>query len=1058
MSFVHFHRHSHWSRLDGLGTGEQWAAEAAKAGQHALALTDHDNISGALEHMDACDKHNIMAINGVEAYFRPNRFVIGQKEWVNTYFHMVLLAKTYKGWQNLVKITSLAYHTGFYNKPCIDWALLEEYGEGLICSTACISGPLADALVKGDAEVRDMVHRLQTIFGDDLVIEIMPHDWDKQRELNLGLISVANHFGVRMIATVDAHYPFADWYDTQKVLTLISTNTTVKEHDEKNQMRRQAGEDTYDLGHAGLYLMNEQDVCAGFRKHHPNIPEPVWREAIDNTGRLAGEIDPYVLDRTLKLPKVMPSEQAAFEQLRRWCKEGLKRIGKEDDAEYQKRVAYELDIMKAKRVCDYMVLVARAVHWAKSTDPIEPGDPPKKPIRVGSGRGSAAGSMVSYLCQITALDPIGHKLLFERFLNPDREGLPDIDIDFESGRRDEVKAWWRFKYGKENVADVVAHSTFAPRAVIQDIARIFGIDYVRTKRVTDTIDPVHDPDLKTIRLTNKEVDSYLNDYPDLWRHAERIEGMVKGLSKHAGGVVITTRPTNESGMPTLRTGKDASVRTAWGEPAEAPVISKYGYVKIDALSIKGMDQQQHVIDSVWEHHQERLELDALKVCVDPYAVDDKVMDVFRKGRFLGVNQLESKGITQFVKQIKPTTAVDIIAALALYRPGPLGGDGMAFEYAKRKNGLVKWELPHPDTEPFLGDTYGILCFQEQVMEIFRALAGYSLAEADGIRKVISKLYRLKGDGPEKAMAKHKNDFLERNILSADAALKVWNEVAPFCGYSFNRAHAAGYGVQAYQDAWEKAYYPVHFYASMLSLEPEKAGAATREARHFGVKVSAPDINKSGRGFSIDVDSNIMRYGLIGIKNVADAAIHEIEAKRPFESYEDFEARVEKKKCNKRVKDSLVMAGAFDAFGEREMFTEEELVEAEIEYLGMSVTVPSQLEKYREFLEANIYTQLEMEDMDDEESIIVGGEVMGVREVVTKKGKNPGQQMGFLDLAFDDNEWSITFFPAVWQANRELLLSQVPVMVSGKTQYRNDEYGIIGFNVKPLEEVYQEAQD
>jgi DNA polymerase-3 subunit alpha len=1056
MSFVHFHRHGHHSRLDGLGTGEQWASEAARLGQQALALTDHDNLSGALEHMDACDKHGIMSINGVEAYFRPNRFVIGEKEWLHTYFHLVLLAKSYQGWLNLIKITSQAYHTGFYGKPCVDWALLEEFGEGLICSTACISGPLADALLKGDAEVRDIMGRFRRIFGDNLVIEIMPHDWDKQRELNLGLISAANHFGVRMIATVDAHYPFADWYDTQKILTLISTNTTIEEHANKNAMRRKAGEDTYDLGHAGLYLMTEEDVAAGFRAHHPNIPEPIWQDAIGNTGRLAAEIDPFVLDRTLKLPKVMSSEKAAYEQLKAWCDEGLERIGKADDDVYQDRVTYELGIMRDKRVCDYMVLVARAVHWAKSTDPIQPDLPPKRPIRVGSGRGSAAGSIVSYLCQITALDPIGHKLLFERFLNPDRVGLPDIDIDFESGRRDEVKEWWRYKYGDENVADVVAHSTFAPRAVIQDVARIMGIDYLRTKQVTDSIDPVHDPDLKTIRLTNKLVDSYLTDFPDLWHHAERLEGMCKGLSKHAGGVVITTLPTNDSGMPTLRTGKDASVRTAWGEPVGAPVISKYGYVKIDALSIAGMDQQQQVVDSVWEHQQERIELDSLKVCIDPYEVDDKVMDVFRKGRFLGINQLESKGITQFVKQIKATTLVDIIAALALYRPGPLGGDGMAFEYAKRKNGLVEWDFPHETCEPFLADTYGILVFQEQVMQIFSALAGYSLAEADGIRKLISKLYRLKGDGPQREMAKYKTDFLERNILTAHDASAVWNQVAPFCAYSFNRAHSAGYGVQAYQDAWEKAYYPVHFYAALLSLEPEKAAAATREARHFGVRVSAPDINKSGRGFSIDVDSNIMRYGLIGIKNVADASIKAIEAHRPYTSYDDFDARVPKKSCNKRVKESLVLAGAFDAFGERDMLTQEEIVDAEISMLGMSVTVPNALEKYRPYLQANIYTQIEVEELEDDESVIIGGEVLGIREVTTKKGKNPGQLMGFVDLAFDDSEWSVTFFPGPWNENRALLLSQVPMMIRGKKQERNGEAGIIGFGAAPLEELYQEG--
>jgi DNA polymerase-3 subunit alpha len=427
IDFVHLHRHSDHSALDGAGTAFQFAARAADLGQPYLAQTDHGNINGALKHLKACEQYGIIPIQGVESYWRPNRLV-READWRFRRWHLILLAINLKGWHNLIKITSEAFHSGMYQSPCVDWELLEQNHEGLICTASCALGPVAFLLENGtDAAVDDFIDQALKIFGERFFVEIMPHDWDRQRDLNLELVSLANRRGFGYYATVDSHYVLPDWASTQKIVALIGTNTTIAEAAAKNKERLANGEEIYELGHEGLHLMAGDEVRERFLQYHPNLGEQVVDRAIATTLDVARMVKPYITDRALKMPQ-LPAGIDPEQELIAWCREGMKRIGKEGDERYEKQLEYELSIIRSRNNFSYMWIVGDLVRWAKSDAPLPPSKdehdlPRKKPIRLGAGRGSAAGSLVCYLSGITGVDPIAHKLKFERFMNPGRKGI-----------------------------------------------------------------------------------------------------------------------------------------------------------------------------------------------------------------------------------------------------------------------------------------------------------------------------------------------------------------------------------------------------------------------------------------------------------------------------------------------------------------------------------------------------------------------------------------------------------------------------------------------------------
>ena len=1047
MTYIELHRHSSFSTLDGCGSPRQFAERAAELGMWALSQTDHGNLNGALYHIKACDEFGIQPILGIEAYYRPDRRVQGQKDWQHRRWHMVLLAQNLTGWHNLVRLSSEAFATGFYQSPCIDDELLDMYGEGVACTTSCVAGPLTYLIENAnEAQIDAWLDRMAMRFKDRFYIAIQPHLFDRQVAINPELVHRAARKGLPLIAEGDAHYPYEGWASTQKIVTLISTNTTIAEAKAANKDRIEKGLEVYEIGHEGLHLMSEEEISSRFAKHHPSLPESVWREAISNTEIVAQSCIPFMLDRSLKMPRGAPTMEEAERRVMEWVREGMDRIGKTGDPQYERQIEHEMSIMRKKRVFDYIYLTGDVVRWARSTDPLpptaeDPNPASKHPIRVGSSRGSAGASLVCYCCRITGINPINHRLKFERFLNPGRKGLPDIDIDFPDDKRDLVKEYVARKYGRDHVADIMAMSRFTPRSAIRDVARIMGVDYDHTKSVTDLIDPVHDEDLEDMRQSMPEIDKWARMNPTAWQEAVRLENkadpLCSRISKHAGGVVITPGPVTDH-MPTIRASEsDGMPRTAWSETPRLSIVDDFGFCKWDFLSIRGMTQQNSIVTMVAERTGEHIDLDQLPVCFDPYAVEDEVMEVFRAGLTLGVWQFEGQAITSYIKRARPENVVDLSAINALFRPGPMGAGGHE-RYIKHKNGLEPYEIPIP-LIPVLSDTYGTYPFQEQIMEIFQVLVGYSAAQADDVRKEIDKLNRGKSDQGRIRLAARKDEFISQasDKIGEERAKELWEGILPFTGYSFNRPHASGYSVQAYQDAWLKVHYPLEFYAVLLTLEDEKAPAAIKESRYFGVQLDVPDINRSQIGFSVDHDTRVIRFGLIGVDGIGDIAARQAFENQPYHTLLEFDMKNSFKgtKLNKGHRQALLEAGALDSLGARADWTESQKASAEMRRLGMALRVGGTFGAEEELISRNVHSQDEVEAMAVDERVVIAGRVTELKKMRIGKGVNKGKDMARARLRFGLDWFDLIFFYRAYSEFGALLEPGRGLIVDGKKDAR-----------------------
>lgn len=1014
MAFVHLHRHSEWSLLDGTGTAVQYAERAAELGQPGIAQTDHGNLAGALHHYTACKQVGVTPILGMEAYFRPERHT--KNETNKEYYHLVLLAKDIRGWHNLMRLASEAYSSGFYYKPCVDFELLEKYNEGLICSTACMSSYICKSITRGDElTVQHTIDKLKSYFGDDLFIEIMPHDFDDQRMLNIELVNLASDNGVPVVATVDAHYPYKEWAETQDIVLMMATGQSF----EKRRAKKDAGEDVYKFDCESLYLMSEDEVRLAFKQWHPNLPSGIVDESIANTFEALDRVVPMLMSKRQKMPRVEGDPEKIVWD---WCQDGLKRIGKDGDPLYEERLKYEFGVLKKNEVLDYFVIVGDVCHFCA-----------RENIRMGCGRGSAAGCLVSYLVGITHIDPIPHGLLFERFLNPDRKGMPDIDLDFQSDRRDEVKKYLAEKYGEDHVADICAFQTFKPRAAIQKIARVYDL-HKEAKVVSDTIDEKETMELERLATLNPTLEKFSVDHPDAWTHACRVQGQTSTLSKHAGGVVITDKPIAEY-MPTMNDKKGGTL-TQWGARADFNIIDDYGFMKIDVLGLKGLAMQEYACDLIEKRTGERIRLNQLPVCADPHATQEKTLQAFTEGLVLGVWQFSgSPGFAKLARSFRPDWLGDLGAANAIYRPGPLGGK-VHEHYTKRKFGQEKVHYYHESAEEALKETYGLIVYQEQIMELAKRMGNFTGGEADTFRKAISKEYRL-------GMA-HVVKFLEdkgykeqwwtgcRENGVKDAVIEeVWKNIIAFGDYGFNKSHAYAYAVQAYQDMYLKVNYPAEFYAALLTFDPALAQKVIREARTFDVAVLPPDINKSGYGFGIDNGS--IRVGLKAVKNVGDAAVAELLAKQPFRSYEDLEERAIKRAVNKKVKTALLAAGAFDCWGMRKDWSFDEINEGEVENLSVRLTQAQSLTKYNDMISSRITTEDRFNQLPDSVGVTVGGEILNKREITTKGGR----KMGFFEVQFGTNHWSCTMFPNEWPEFVDLIYEGSPVMIQGRKNVRDN---------------------
>lgn len=1034
MGLVHLHRHGDFSLLDGIGRDEMYAGRAAELGQSALALTDHGNLAGSLYHAEACHKVGIKPIVGMEAYFRPDMEKDRTEKNVFGYYHLVLLAKNAEGFKNLMRLTNASYtEKYFYQKPNIDWSLLRAHSKGLIASTSCVAGFLPQLLLQEDIAGTERTMRIfQDIFGDDFYLETQPHNFDEQRLVNRELIKLGHKHGIPIVAAVDAHYPYMGWNDTQDVSLMIGTGSSIKKRKEDED----AGKNYMQFTGDTFWLMSADELFDTFKQYHPDISEGEIGVMIHNSELIAERCEDFNYDRSPKIPKATSSEGEAELILREWCDEGLERIGRESDSEYRERMERELRVIRKIGVTDYFVIVGDMVRWAKSQG-----------IRVGAGRGSAAGSLVNYLIGITAIDPIGYDLLFERFLNEYRTEIPDIDIDFQDDRRDEVKDYLKSKWGEEYVVDVGAFMSFGHKGVIQDVARVLDLPYMEVKRATDDIPPpakIFGMDLEDIAKAIPSVGKLFEKYPELAKHCIRLFGQMKGQSKHAAAVVVTNQPASEL-IPMMRSKEEGMV-TQWSERGNAQLISPYGFLKIDCLATNGLTNQQRTIDLVRERHGVEIDFEnpeQFPVVSSPYEVERDIIDSFSDGANIGVFQFESKGIVGLLKNIQPENLEHVIAANALYRPGTLENN-VAFDYANRKNDRHNWKLPHPSVGEFLNSSFGFMIFQEQVMQIYSTLAKDATdAEAAIFLKVVAKGIARDLEGKQKLEAYYDKFAAgcEEKGINKRAYDTLWAQILQMSTYSFNKSHAAGYSIQAYQDKWLKNRYTIEFYTNLLSIESDKIPQIIRESKFYGIDILPPDINISEEEFTID--GNSIRFGLLGIKYVGPSTIAAIKAARPFESFEELIEKVPRAKLNIRTRRHLLMAGAFDCWGGRTQWVLDEdgdrisgpvdlatMTAWEKESMGFAVSKGDDLNLYRELIEQRITLD---EEFKDDEEVLVAGEIIHIKDHKTRSG----DPMAFVNLDYFNKEYRLTIFPEAYRKNQHLLVQGKVLMAIGDYDEERD---------------------
>ena len=880
MSFVHLHVHSEYSLLDGACRTDELAKRVKELGQEAVALTDHGVMYGAVAFYKACRAAGVKPIIGCEIYVAPRGMTDKEHGRDNDYSHLILLCKNETGYRNLCYLVSMGFTEGFYIKPRIDWALLKAHSEGLVCLSGCLAGEIQQKLIHDDyTGAKERALWLREVFGEDFYLEIQDHGIREERVAARGCDRIRRETGIPLVLTNDAHYPDkADAYN-QDVLMCIQMGRTV---DDPVRMRFETQE---------FYLKSEEEMRALY---------PDWQEAADNTALIAEkctfdfEFGHYHLPR-FKLPEG-ETDSAAY--LRKLCEKGFReRYGERDDVRGQ--MEYELGVIEKMGFVDYFLIVQDFINYAKGRD-----------IPVGPGRGSAAGSVVSYCLHITDVDPIKYSLFFERFLNPERVSMPDIDVDFCVNRRGEVIDYVTRLYGADHVAQIVTFGTMAARMAIRDVARALDISYAEAdaaaKQIPASVPPVTIDEALRLSRPLKELYDGDEKMRKLIDTARALEGMPRHASTHAAGVVITEKPVYEY-VPLAK--NDESVVCQY----QMTTLEELGLLKMDFLGLRNLTVLKDAEDMV------RRRLPDFRI--DRVPDDDaETFRMLSEGKTSGVFQLESAGMTGVCTGLKPQSIEDITAVIALYRPGPMDSIPRFIECSAHPE---KIRYKHPLLRPILDVTYGCIVYQEQVIEIFRRLAGFSLGQADLIRRAMSKKKHAVIDAERVAFVRGDP---KRNIpgalangVSEAVANSIYDEIIDFASYAFNKAHAVCYAIVAYRTAYMKRHHPREYMAALLTSVLEnsvKVAEYIAECRELGIRLLPPDVNESEANFTVSGDN--IRFGLVAIKGIGWGVINGLVAERelggPFRSFEEFCRRMAGKELNRRAIDSLIRAGAFDSLG------------------------------------------------------------------------------------------------------------------------------------------------
>jgi len=1053
--FTHLHVHSHYSLLDGLSKIKDLVSQAKKLSMDSLALTDHGVMYGAVEFYKECKEQGIKPIIGNEMYLSIDTLDLKRPNIDNKNYHLILLAKNEIGYKNLVKLTTIAHLDGFYYKPRIDEETLAKYSEGLICSTACLHGKVPTLILMNRLEeAEESIKKFQSIFGkENFYLELQHHpSLPEQKKANKAMIELSKKTGAPLVATCDSHYLNKEDDEAHDILILINTGA---DRDDPERMTMKG---------LDLSLRSPEQMAEDFSY----IPE-----AIENTQKIADQCNfDFVLGKT-RLPKYdVPGDKTDFEYLQELTHIGLNKKYPKITKEIEDRLEMELAVIEKTGYSSYFLIVQDFINWAKNNR-----------IVVGPGRGSAPGSIIAYALNITNVDPLKYDLLFERFLNKDRISMPDIDIDFTDRRRDEVIKYVSEKYGANRVAQIITFGTMAARAVIRDVGRALGLPYDYCDRIAKIIPPMGSNLDDTLKNVKEFKALYENDpqAKELIDFGKKLEGCARHSSKHACGVVISAEPLDTLVPLKHPAAGDESIITQY----EMHAIEDLGLLKMDFLGLKNLTVIEDTLNRIYKIH-------GVSINIDNIPLDDKeAFQIFKEANTTGVFQLESGGIKRYLKELKPTEFEDIIAMVSLYRPGPME---LIPTYINRKNRIEEVQYLHPLLEPILKNTHGILVYQEQVMRLARDMAGFTLSEADVLRKAMGKKIH------ELMMAQKKKliDGMVNNHIDKKIASQIWDWILSFAKYGFNRSHAASYATISYQTAYLKAHYPVEFMSALLISEKgntERITILIDECKKMSIEILPPDINESFREFSVVPKMNQIRFGLFAIKNVGDAVVNLIISERktngPFTSIEDFVTRVESKALNKKSMESMIRSGVFDRFEERgtllanledllvwarnkqkikesgqkglfdssteekskltlmpaEQIPTKQMLSWEKELLGLYVS-SHPLDPYRESLTNRTLSISKITTADfnvADQRVRVGGIITFIKKIITKKGL----PMLFLTLEDFTDKIEVVVFPTIYSQFESKLQEEKILLISGRIDYRDGSPKLICEDVEEL---------